>query len=161
MRNDIPKGITPSIAIINPKYERNVASIIRAASCFDVKQLWITGKRLLFDHENQRERLPREMRLSDYNDVEIIFYDRFIDRMPENAVPVAIEILPGSESLLHFEHPENAVYLFGPEDGSVTKPYRHLCHHFVHVPVKHCMNLASTVHIVLWDRFLKKNLGIR
>jgi hypothetical protein len=36
--------------------------------------------------------------------------------------PVAVELRPDAESLVTFEHPEEALYVFGPEDGG-TRPY--------------------------------------
>ena len=39
--------------------------------------------------------------------------------MPAGAVPVAVELVPGAEDITWFEHPENAAYVFGPEDGTL------------------------------------------
>jgi tRNA(Leu) C34 or U34 (ribose-2'-O)-methylase TrmL len=55
----------------------------------------------------------------------------------------------------NFEHPPNAVYVFGPEDGSVSKPHINHCHRFVVIPTKHCLNLATAVATMLWDRQYK------
>jgi tRNA(Leu) C34 or U34 (ribose-2'-O)-methylase TrmL len=57
-----------------------------------------------------------------------------------------------------FEHPENALYVFGPEDGSLPKTVRLLCHRFVVIPTHHCLNLAAAVNVVLYDRRLKRHL---
>ena len=32
------------------------------------------------------------------------------------------------------EHPDEAVYVFRPEDGSIPKAWLGLCHRFVHIP---------------------------
>lgn len=50
-----------------------------------------------------------------------------------DAVPVAVELLPNSENLLAFEHPANATYVPGPEDGSVPYSVRGLCHRRVFI----------------------------
>lgn len=65
--------------------------------------------------------------------------------------PVAIELLAGSMPLHQFEHPDDAVYVFGPEDGSIPKGVR-ACHAFVAIPSKHCLNLAAAVYVTLWHR---------
>jgi tRNA G18 (ribose-2'-O)-methylase SpoU len=41
-----PIGVVPAVCLINPKYSANVGAIQRAASCFDVKQVWYTGSRI-------------------------------------------------------------------------------------------------------------------
>jgi tRNA G18 (ribose-2'-O)-methylase SpoU len=74
-------------------------------------------------------------------------------------VPVAVEIFESSEPLTYFEHPERAVYMFGPEDGSISQVWRRMCHRFVHIPAHHCLNLASAVSVVLADRMMKRQLS--
>ena len=70
----------------------------------------------------------------------------------EDTVPVAIELRPGSEMLFDFEHPENAVYVFGPEDGGLDWKTLQHCHRFVVLPTAHCTNLAAAVNVVLAHR---------
>ena len=77
-------------------------------------------------------------------------------------IPVAIEMRPNSENLMTFEHPKNAVYVFGPEDGSIDPRILSKCERFVVIPTLHCTNLAAAVYTVLYDRALKEyfNSGI-
>jgi tRNA(Leu) C34 or U34 (ribose-2'-O)-methylase TrmL len=151
-----PIGQTPSIALTNPKFPHNVGMAIRAASCFGLKQVWMTGKRIQ-DEIDALTRIPREERLKGYKDVDLIHDDRFFDRYQGKVTPVAIELIPGSQILTDFEHPENALYVFGPEDGSIDASVRRHCHHFVAVPTAHCMNLSATIYVVLYDRMLKRH----
>ncbi len=152
-KNKNPVGITPSIALINPKFPHNVGQTIRAASCFDIPQVWYTGDRVSLD---SGERLPREERMKGYSKVELIQFDYFFDQF-KNATPVAIEITPTSEILSNFEHPENPIYIFGPEDGSIPQVVMRHCHRFVTIPTRHCTNLSAAVYIVLYDRLLKRH----
>jgi len=145
-------GITPSIALINPKYPHNVGTAIRAASCFGVKQVWFTGNRLNLE---EHKRIPREERMRGYADVQIIQHDLPIERF-ENATPVAVEVRPNAEVLTEFEHPENPLYIFGPEDGSIPTGVLNHCHRFVIIPTRHCTNLAAAVYLMLYDRLLKR-----
>ena len=95
-----------------------------------------------------------------YRSVEINQDDQPFDRFDSGMVtPVAVELRPDAESLVTFEHPENALYVFGPEDGGVPKPIRLLCHRFVVIPTHHCLNLAAAVNVVLYDRRLKRMLA--
>ena len=147
-------GIAPAVCLINPKFSHNIGASIRAASCFNIGQVWFTGNRIQLDGT---KRLPREERMKGYNDVDLIQYDYPFDAFPTNVTPVAIEVRDTSENLVDFVHPENALYVFGPEDGSLHKPIVRHCHRFVIIPTKHCVNLSAAVYIVLYDRMLKMN----
>lgn len=151
-KNSKPEGITPSIILCSPKYPTNVGAAVRAASCFGAKQVWWTGSRFNLE---EGERLPREERMKGFRDVQLRQFDRPFEHFPD-AVPVAIELLPNSECLTTFEHPENAVYVFGPEDGNIPPVVRRHCHRFVTIPTHHCTNLAAAVYIILYDRMLKR-----
>ncbi|HEY8939399.1 MAG TPA: TrmH family RNA methyltransferase, partial [Cellvibrio sp.] len=50
---------------------------------------------------------------------------------------------------------EQALYIFGPEDGSVDQAVLDCCDHVVYVPTVGCMNLAASVNVVLYDRLAK------
>lgn len=150
-----PIGHTPSIILVNPRFAYNVSMVVRLASCFGLKQVWFTGDRVNFDLE-KKKRLPREERMKGYRDVQICQFDRPFDQF-KDATPVAIEVRDQSERLQNFEHPENAVYVFGQEDGSIPDPILRQCHRFVIIPThqQYCLNLATAVAITLWDRALK------
>lgn len=150
------KGVTPSIALCNPKYAHNVGTIVRAASCFGAKQVWFSGNRVSLDPK-KGERLPREERMKGYKNVELRQYDYFFDMFEKDVVPVAIELRPGSELLTDFVHPEKALYVFGPEDGSIPQVMMRHCHRFVVIPTHHCVNLAAAVYMILYDRMLKRH----
>ena len=153
------KGRPPAVALIDPKYPHNVGAALRACSCWGVGQLWWTGSRVTLDVP-RGERLPREERMKGYRSVEMARDDRVFDRFEAGSVtPVAVELLPGAEPLVAFEHPEDALYVFGPEDGSLPKTVRLRCHRFVFIPARHCLNLAAAVNVVLYDRRLKRHLA--
>jgi tRNA(Leu) C34 or U34 (ribose-2'-O)-methylase TrmL len=157
--NTPTRGHAPAVVLIDPKYPHNVGAALRACSCWGIGQLWWTGDRVSVDVP-RGERLPREERMKGYRFVTMIRDDRVFDRF-DAATPVAVEIRPASESLATFEHPEDALYVFGPEDGSLPKPIRLLCHRFVVIPTHHCLNLAAAVNVVLYDRRLKRMLAGR
>ena len=152
-KNKPKEGITPAVALINPKYPHNVGAAVRAASCFGVKQVWFTGNRVSLE-PSKKYRLPREERMKGYKDVELRQHDYFFDEY-NGVVPVAVELRKNSEMLPYFEHPENALYIFGPEDGSITSVHLQHCHRFVVIPTRHCVNLAAAVYMVLYDRMVK------
>jgi len=148
-------GISPAVALVQPKYPHNVAAAVRAASCFDVPQVWFTGNRVSLTSE-KGNRLPREERMRGYQDVDIRHFEHFFDEFDEDVVPVAVELMPNSEILTNFVHPEKALYVFGPEDGGLKGVHFRHCHRFVAIPTLHCVNLAAAVYLILYDRFLKE-----
>jgi tRNA(Leu) C34 or U34 (ribose-2'-O)-methylase TrmL len=148
----------PGLILVNPNYLHNIAAAIRAASCFDVTRLVWTGSRIDL---SPLERLPREERMKGYKDV-VWTHDRK-DKpfafFQADIIPVCVELLENSEPLTTFEHPGNAVYVFGPEDGGVPQVIRRFCHRFVHIQSNHCLNLAAAVNVVLHDRKAKLQLS--
>jgi len=149
-------GESPAIALVNPKFSRNVGAVIRIASCFGIKQVWFSGDRLNLD-PNGKERIPREERMKGYSNVQLLQNDMFFDMFPKDVVPVAIELKEGAEQLHDFVHPEKSLYVFGPEDGSLRRDELVYCHRRVVIPTRHCLNLATAVSIVMYDRLLKRH----
>lgn len=147
-------GITPAVALVNPKYPHNVGAAVRAASCFGVKQVWFTGNRVSLEPNGKKYRLPREERMKGYKDVELRQFEYIFDEF-EGATPVAVEMRPNSENLVHFEHPKDALYVFGPEDGGIPQVILRHCHRFVVIPTHHCVNLSAAVYLILYDRHTK------
>lgn len=153
--NTKPVGVTPGVLLCTPKYPHNVGAALRAASCFGTKQVWFTGDRFSMDSK-KGARLPREERMKGYKSVDLIQNDYPFDAFPDDVVPVAIEVREDSEQLPFFEHPEKALYVFGPEDGSIPSATLRHCHRFVVIPTNHCTNLAAAVYITLYDRLVKR-----
>ena len=149
-----PIGVPPAICMVDPKYPYNVGAAVRAASCFGIKQVWFSGNRVSLS-PSEKYRLPREERMKGYKNVELRQYDYFFDQFPD-AVPVAVELRPNAQLITDFIHPENAIYVFGPEDGSLDSVHLRHCHHLVVIPTFHCVNLSAAIYIVLYDRFLKR-----
>ncbi len=152
-----PRRIAPGVVLINPKYEHNIGGVIRSCSCFGVKELLWTGNRINIP-EDRRMRIPREERMKGYKNVRWEQNDRPFD-MFRGATPVAIELTPNAEPLTTFEHPDDAVYVFGPEDGSISQMAMRHCHRFVFIPSAHCLNLAAAVNIVLSHRRMSRQLA--
>lgn len=147
---------TPGIVLVNPKYAHNVGAVLRAASCFGVKSVVYTGNRVS-DEIEQRQRTPREERMRGYKDVSLVNYDKPLELFSPDIVPVAIELKQGAEPIQLFEHPEECVYFFGPEDGSIGSNIYTLCHRIIYIPSAHCLNLAGAVYVTMYDRVTYRN----
>ena len=72
--------------------------------------------------------------------------------LPDECVPVAVERVAEATPLPEFEHPERAMYVFGPENGSLDETMIERCAHIVSIPGHECSNLAAVVNVVLCDR---------
>jgi tRNA(Leu) C34 or U34 (ribose-2'-O)-methylase TrmL len=154
-KNKTKEGIAPAVALVNPKYPRNVGTALRACSCFGIKQLWFSGNRVSLTPE-KGYRLPREERMKGYSDVELRNFDYFFEQFDREVTPVAVELRPNSELLPQFVHPEKPLYVFGPEDSSIDQVLLRHCHRFVVIPTAHCTNLSAAIYIVLYDRLQKR-----
>lgn len=148
----------PAIVLHMPKYPHNVGQVVRLASAFGIAPVWYSGERI---RAALGERLPREERMRRYEDVALINHPDPLARLcaaVPRACPVAVELRPGSESLVDFIHPDGdspPVYVFGPEDGSLPGPIVKRCHRFVVIPSYEYLNLATSVATLLYDRMAK------
>lgn len=150
-----------AVALINPKYPRNVGNILRACSNFGCDALAWTPERIAHpDDWPLGSRLPREERMKLYQDVSVETVDRtcIVDRF-EDLIPIAVEVRDNAELLPNFIHPEKALYVFGPEDGSLNKGILTACYRFIVIPSTSCLNLAAAVNVVLYDRLAKTHEG--
>lgn len=143
----------PGVILTDPKYPHNVGQALRVCSCYGVGHLAYSGHRVPIAPQ-AGYRLPREERMRGYGDVNLYQYDRPFELFTD-ACFIAVEVRDNAESLPWFEHPANAVYVFGPEDGSLGRVTLQRCHRFVVIPSKHCLNLANAVGTVLYDRTAK------
>lgn len=136
-----------SLCLLNPKSPQNMGSILRAAGCYGVQDVFYTGSRYakakVFSTDTKNAALNIPV-------TNIDFPDPSADR-----VMVAVELVEGAQPLPHFSHPANAYYIFGPEDGSIEQGILDRCQHIVYIPTKGCMNLAATVNVLLYDRLAK------
>lgn len=170
----------PQILLIDPKSPFNVGGVQRACHIFGASTLAWTGRRVLdpkshvltkgpggASQVSKKHRLPREERLKEYRDVSLLRLRhtpedlaRLLRQQYESdgLVPVCVEVLPQAEPLPQFAHPEEAIYLFGPEDGSVPAHLRAQCHRFLRIPspTRTPLNLAVAVNVVLYDRCVKE-----
>lgn len=139
-----------AVLLINPKYPHNVAQVVRACAAYGITRMRYTGIRMdnaLVD----LGRLPREERLKGYKSVDWRHTNRPFGEF-DGFTPVAMEVRENSEMLNTFDHPRKALYVFGPEDGSLESPTLRFCHRFVAIPTRHCLNLSMAVGTVLYDR---------
>jgi tRNA(Leu) C34 or U34 (ribose-2'-O)-methylase TrmL len=88
--------------------------------------------------------------------VPLLRVENMADAIPFNCVPVAVDLVEGAVPLPDYQHPERAMYIFGPEDGTLGEATLKLCRDRVMIPTAFCLNLAVAVSTVLYDRRAKE-----
>lgn len=68
---------------------------------------------------------------------------------------MCVEFAENAIALPEYRHPENAFYIFGPEDGTLSQDIIDRADAVVYVPTIGCMNLSATVNVLLYDRLTK------
>ena len=138
-----------TIALTNPKSPTNVGAVMRAAGCFAVDQVIYSGQRYARASKFQTDTKKAT------NTIPLLGVESLLDSVPADAKLVCVDLVEGATPLPAFEHPENAVYLFGPEDGSISQDVINEADHVVYVPTLGCLNLAASVNVVMYDRSTK------
>lgn len=143
---------TVTIGLHNPKSPTNVGAVMRAAGCYNANEVRYNGTRysravrFQTDTQNIQERIA------------LVEKEDLTAELADDVEIVCVEFAVGASSLPRFKHPQKALYVFGPEDGSLPQELVDKAHHVVYVPTNGCMNLAATVNVVLYDR-LAKTIG--
>jgi tRNA(Leu) C34 or U34 (ribose-2'-O)-methylase TrmL len=143
------------IGLYNPKSPSNVGAVMRAVGCYEADRVHYTGvrfdraKRYRTDTNNTSCKVP-------LNQVE-----NLPESMPEGMQLVCVELVEGAMPLPEFEHPDQAMYVFGPEDGSIPQQLVDRADHVVYVATIGCMNLAASVNVLLYDRLAKSSFAKR
>lgn len=147
--SDMKKNTSASIGLVNPKSPTNVGAVMRAAGCYGVQSVFYSGERF----ERARKFATDTKNISET--IPLIGVDDFTHLLGQDIKVVGVELIEGATPLTRYTHPDNAFYIFGPEDGSLGKDILKLCDDVVYIPTKGCMNLAATVNVVLYDRLAK------
>jgi tRNA(Leu) C34 or U34 (ribose-2'-O)-methylase TrmL len=141
------EGGYAAIGLQNPRVLSNVGGVLRAAYCFQAALVVISGRR----YKTQRTDTA-----SAHVHIPLLQVDDLRGAIPYDCVPVAVERHPDAVSLHTYQHPLNAFYIFGPEDGDLGRAVTRWCRDVVYIPTDHSLNLAAAVNIVLYDRAAKR-----
>lgn len=137
------------IGLTNPKSPSNVGAVMRASGCYGVDEVIYTGQRyqqaakFSTDTKNITKRIP------------LTAVESLIEAKSNGVEIVCVELVEGATPLPVFKHPRKALYILGPEDGSISQQVVDKSDHVVYIPTIGCMNLAATVNVVLYDRLAK------
>ena len=149
-----------TIGLTNPKSPSNVGSVMRAAGNYGVQQVAYTGKRYqqAIKHAGSKHNTDTKKAL---NSIPLIGIDDFsqvraqLENLPPTTKLICVDLVEGATPLPHFQHPEQALYIFGPEDSTISQAVIDCADEVVYVPTIGCMNLAASVNVLLYDRLAK------
>lgn len=140
-----------AIGLDNPKTGQNIGTVLRSAFNFGASMVFVVGER----YQKQRSdniKAYRHIPLMNFKSWEDYFSSVICDWDH-----IGIEITKNSGSLFKFTHTRSAVYLFGPEDGSLSKEATARCRNIISIPSRRCLNLAVAASIVMYDRNQKRS----
>ena len=127
-----------------------MGSILRAAGCYQAQSIRYTGTRYA-----RAKAFSTDTKNAHFN-IAVTQVSTVIDPINDkNLTKIAIELVEGATPLPLFKHPEKALYIFGPEDGTIEQDVIDQCDYVVYIPTIGCMNLAATVNVLLYDRLAK------
>lgn len=139
-----------AIGLFRPKHAENVGSALRAAHVYGSAMVSVEGARgKALRHVTNTTATERK--------IPVFTPENLLDVRPSGCQIVVVDLIDGATPLPEFEHPERAMYVFGPEDGTLGRRHTDFAQHVVYVPGASCMNLAATVNVILYDRMVKRN----
>lgn len=137
------------VGLENPKSPTNMGAVLRAAGCFNANEIRYTGTRYAKAVKFQTDTKRVHAQLTPSHQ------ENLLDNLNADTSVIAVELVPGATPLAQFSHPDNALYIFGPEDGSLNQRLVSSADHVIYIPTLGCLNLAATVNVVLYDRQTK------
>ena len=147
MRQDgWPRGYA-AVAVDSILSEPNMGGVIRAAQIFSAA-LVVFGTR-------QYKKQPTDV-MKGYRHIPLLQVEDVLSTIPYDCIPVGVEITDHAVSLIEYQHPQRAYYIFGPENGTLGNRILSRCKHIVKIPSERCLNLAACVNVVLYDRLSKQ-----
>ena len=147
------KNSKVSIGLSNPKSPENVGSVMRAAGNYKVDSVCYTGRRYARAVELNPD-IPKMSR-SVSQGIPLSAVTCLLDGVADDVEIICVEFAINAIPLPEYQHPENAFYIFGPEDGTLSQEVIDSADAVVYVPTKGCMNLSATVNVLLYDRLIK------
>ncbi|KJG14157.1 23S rRNA methyltransferase [Photobacterium iliopiscarium] len=144
------KDASVIIGLSNPKSPTNIGAVLRAAGCYKADAVIYTGTR--YDKAAKFQTDTKKMAQT----IPLSGVESMLDNLPKDMKIVCVDFAEGATLLPHFQHPDKAIYIFGPEDGSISQDVADRADHVVYVPTVGCMNLAASVNVVLYDRLAKQ-----
>ncbi len=137
------------IGLSNPKSATNVGAVMRAAGCYAVDSVLYSGSR--YDRAVKLNTDTKKISST----IPLTAVEDLLAHQADDIKVVCVDLVEGASPLPTFEHPDKALYIFGPEDGTIKQSVIDQADAVVYIPTIGCMNLAATVNVLLYDRLAK------
>ena len=137
------------IGIVGSKTPLNVGTLWRSAFVLDAGFIFTAGRRYP-RQASDTVKAWKHVPMFEYTDADDLF-----EHIPNDCVPVAVELDPRGRPLSRYSHPERAIYLLGAEDHGLTRKVMDRCRDVVQIPGVHSLNVAVAGSIVMYDRIAK------
>ena len=147
-----------SIGVENISKPMNLGNLIRSAHAFGANSVFTINphKRVT---ENKDKISKSDTSKSTYH-LPYYEWDTIEDiTLPKGCKIIGIEITDDAESLPNFVHPMQAMYILGPEKGSLSGKTLSMADHVIKIPTSFSLNVAIAGAIVMYDRI--KTFGIK
>ncbi len=127
---------------------------MRAAGCYQADEILYTGKRYALAAKHRGEQYNTDTKKAKLH-IPLTATDNLLNARTDGVKLVCVDLVEGAVPLPDFDHPDKAIYVFGPEDGTIDQDIIDSADAVVYVPTIGCMNLASSVNVLLYDRMAK------
>lgn len=138
-----------AIGIEGCKTEANIGTLWRSAYCLGAGFIFTIGARYR-PQASDTVKAWKHIPLWAFDTV-----DEFRRNAPAAPV-VGVELCDTAVDLARYLHPERAIYLLGPEDGSLSRRALDICQAVVAFDSAYCLNVATAGSIVMYDRQCKQ-----
>lgn len=139
------------IGVENIKNNINIAALMRSAYCYGASMFFTIGHRYRPTCADTTKGF-RHIPVLNFKS-----WDEYKQHSVYRWMHIGVELADGAENLCTFVHPKSAVYLLGPEDGSLSKIAQDICKYIVYIPTTHCLNVATCGATVMYDRIAKEH----
>ena len=151
MNSDYIKRGYFSIGVENISKPMNLGNLMRSAHAFGANSVFTVNPHPRVAENNNRIKKSDTSK----SDTHIPYFEwGNIDevKMPKGCKLVGIEITDDAENLPNFVHPMQAMYILGPEKGSLSNETLKKSDHIIRIPSKFSLNVAIAGAIVMYDR---------
>ncbi|MEC4728674.1 RNA methyltransferase [Shewanella sp. D64] len=144
------------IGLVNPKSPTNVGGIMRAAGCYQADAVFYTGNRYELAARSGNAQYNTDTKRAGHH-IPLERVESLLAARADGIKVVCVDLVVGAIPLPEFVHPDKALYVFGPEDGTIDQEIIDHADAVVYVPTIGCMNLAASVNVLLYDRLAKSD----
>jgi tRNA(Leu) C34 or U34 (ribose-2'-O)-methylase TrmL len=140
-----------AIGMYKPKRNVNLGTLWRHAHAFGAAYIFTIGARYT-PQASDTSKAWRHVPYFPYSD-----WHAFLASRPFDCPLIGIEYLEDARVLPMYTHPERAIYILGPEDGTLGETVLSCCQSVVRIPSYHCLNVAGAGTAVMYDRCSKRS----